>query len=163
MFPEGHEPSSVTKPDTACVPSCLRPATDDNANADANIETNNGKETPDVDKKPLEPRLPVRTAPPTTTALKAVLLRSRASLNDEEKKHGEKGAPESNEVSRAKDKVDTLKIKLEDVKWEYERAKAEFEAHEQERIAFRTRHRELDEAERELDQLCHSQETLEVV
>ncbi|CAI7607832.1 unnamed protein product [Penicillium discolor] len=162
MFPQGNEPSSVAKPDTACVPSSLRPATDDDADANANIETNNGQETPDVDKKPLESRLPVRTASPTTIALKAVLLRSRASLNDEEEKHGEKAAPESNEILRAKDKVDTLKIKLEDVKWEYERAKAEFEAHEQERVAFRTRHRELDEAERELEELCHSQETQEV-
>lgn len=146
------------------MPSSLRPATDDNANvnADANIESNNGEETPDVDKKPLEPRLPARTTSPTTTALKAVLLRSRVSLNDEEKKHGEKAAPESNEILRAKDKVDTLKIRLEDVKWEYERAKAEFEAYEQERVAFRTRHRELDEAEKELEELCHSQETQEV-
>lgn len=146
------------------MPSSLRPATDDNANvnADANIETNNGEETPDVDKKPLEPRLPARTTSPTTTALKAVLLRSRVSLNDEEKKHGEKAAPESNEILRAKDKVDTLKIRLEDVKWEYERAKAEFEAYEQERVAFRTRHRKLDEAEKELEELCHSQETQEV-
>lgn len=110
----------------------------------------------------MESRLPVRTAFPTTTALKVVLLRSRASLNDEEKKHGEKAAPESNEILRVKDKVDTLKIKLEDVKWEYERTKAEFEAHEQERVEFRTRHRELDEAERELEELCHSQETQEV-
>ncbi|OQD92906.1 hypothetical protein PENSOL_c036G00598 [Penicillium solitum] len=110
MFPQGNEPSSVAKPDTAY-------------------------------KKPLESRLPVRTAFPTTTALKVVLLRSRASLNDEEKKHGEKAAPESNEILRVKDKVDTLKIKLEDVKWEYERTKAEFEAHEQERVEFRTRHR----------------------
>ncbi|KAJ5192725.1 hypothetical protein N7449_008867, partial [Penicillium cf. viridicatum] len=128
------------------VPSSLRPATEDNVNV--NIDTNNGKETPDVDKKPLEPRLPC-------------FYGLCASLNYEEKKHGEKAAPENNEVLRAKDKVDTLKIKLENVEWEYERAKVEFEAHEQERVAFRTRHRELDEAGRELEPLCHSRETQE--
>ncbi|KAJ5970888.1 uncharacterized protein N7479_000806 [Penicillium vulpinum] len=101
QFPEVYEPLRSTNPDTASVPSSLQPVFE--VVADADIGSDNGKEPTDVDKKPLEPpRLPVRTASPTSTALRAVLMQTRASLADEEKKHDEKVAPENNEVLRAK-------------------------------------------------------------
>ncbi|KAJ5816655.1 hypothetical protein N7447_008888 [Penicillium robsamsonii] len=151
MSPGGYEPRPIAKLDTVFKSSSLQPA------ADADIETNTEQEAPDVDKKPSESLLPVGTTSPTITALRAVILRSRITLADEEKKYDVKAAPESNEVLRVKNKLDTLETKLEDIRWEYERAKAASQAHEQTRVAFRTRHRELDEAERELEELYHSE------
>jgi hypothetical protein len=118
-------------------------------------------DSPDPDETPVPKCFVARDAPPIPTlkigpALKTVLCRYRASLADDEKRHAEAAVPETDKFLKAKTEFDVVKCRFEDAKWAYARAKAEFEAHEQARHSFRARYREVDEAERELEELCHS-------
>lgn len=91
----------------------------------------------------------------SSESLRSFIVGSRQLLKVEEEKLDEMYKPESGDVLVAHQEMDENLSKYEKSKRDYEWRKMKQEAYSAQQIEIRNRRRQLDEAERELDDLCH--------
>lgn len=91
----------------------------------------------------------------SSESLRSFIVGSRQLLKIEEEKLDEMYKPESGDVLLAHQEMDGFLSQYEKAKREYEWRKMQQEAYSTQQVEIRNRRRQLDEAERELDDLCH--------
>ncbi|KAJ5334733.1 hypothetical protein N7452_007136 [Penicillium brevicompactum] len=91
----------------------------------------------------------------SSESLRSFIVGSRQLLKVEEEKLDEIYKPESGDVLIAHQEMDENLSKYEKSKRDYEWRKMKQEAYSAQQVEIRNRRRQLDEAERELDDLCH--------
>ena len=90
-----------------------------------------------------------------SSSLRALISWSRHSLAVDEDKLGQMLDPESEEVQRAHREMDGYLSQYEQAKRDYEFRKAQHQACVARQAEIRNLRREVDQAERELEELCH--------
>ena len=121
------------------------------AEADAEAGVSDTPTNPEMNSSP-SPRLPTYRS---TGSLRSLISGARYTLKVDEEKLEEMMKPESGNVLHAHQEMNGLLSQYEQAKREYEWKKAQHEVFTAQRIEIQNRRRQLNEAERELDGLCH--------
>lgn len=121
------------------------------AEAEAQVVASDTPANPEVNASP-SPHLPTYRS---SESLRLLISGSRQTLSIEAEKLEEMLKPETGEVLQAHLDMNGLLSQYEQAKREYEWRRTQHEIYAAQQVEIRNRRRQLDEAERELDELCH--------